>query len=368
VVSFVNPHDVMYFNTDLPGQPVQDTGRLLKRAARTPAHKAYRATWDFAPPVTLKQTFTETGRPRAHGEYQRTWDYVLGHIPPEVDRWKRFHDFYINSIRAVDAQIAVLLGELDALGLSERTIVVFTSDHGDMAGAHGLRGKGPFAYEESIHVPFFVVHPDVPGGQHCRALTSHLDLTPTLLAMAGLTGGRVTDLAGRNLPRKDLMPLLGSPSSAGLHDLRKSILFAYSALCTNDSELARRLSDAVAVGQNPQTVKSSGFRPDLRKRGSVRTVFDGRYKFSRYFSPVERNRPTTIDKLYGHNDVELFDLQTDPQEVKNLASDKHANGSLVLTMSGKLEAAIKEEIGVDDGREMPDVDNLTWSLQEDRLD
>ncbi len=71
---------------------------------------------------------------------------------------------YINCIRAVDAQLLTILKELDALGLSKRTIVIYSSDHSEMGGAHGLRGKGPFAYEESIHLPFHVVHPDVRGG------------------------------------------------------------------------------------------------------------------------------------------------------------------------------------------------------------
>jgi arylsulfatase len=75
-------------------------------------------------------------------------------------------DYYLNCIQAVDAQVAGLLSELDALGLSDRTVVLFTSDHGEMGGAHGLRGKGAFAYEESLHLPFHVIHPDVRGGQN----------------------------------------------------------------------------------------------------------------------------------------------------------------------------------------------------------
>ena len=100
----------------------------------------------------------------------------------------------------------------------------------------------------------------------------------------------------------------------------------------------------------------------MKKRGSVRTVFDGRYKFSRYFAPVERNRPTTIEELYKANDVELFDLQTDPEETVNLAADRETHENLIATMSAKLEAAIKAEIGVDDGREMPEIPKVTWYM------
>jgi arylsulfatase len=368
VVSLVNPHDVMYFNTDLPGQPVQDNDHLLARAAPTPENSFYRATWDAPPPAQWKQPFDEPGRPRAHGEYQKGWDYALGHIPPEEERWHRLNDFYLNSIRAVDLQIANLLAELDALDLTDQTIVVFTADHGEMAGAHGLRGKGPFAYEESIHVPFHVVHPDVRGGHRCASLTSHIDVTPTLLAMAGADRGRIDEIAGRPLPGKDLTPLLNHPASAPVNSLREGVLFTYSGLILNDSELAKRLSDAAAAGKAPQTVMASGFRPNLHKRGSVRTVFDGRYKLTRYFAPVERNPPTTLDELYRHNDVELFDLETDPDEETNLATDGDAQAQLVLEMSAKLERVIKNEIGVDDGREMPKLDDVTWTVQKDRLD
>jgi hypothetical protein len=150
--------------------------------------------------------------------------------------------------------------------------------------------------------------------------------------------------------------------------LRPTVLFTYSSLILNDSELAKRVSDGAAASKAPQTVIASWFRPNLHKRGSVRTVFDGRYKLTRYFAPVERNSPTTLDELYRHNDVELFDLETEPGEETNLASAGNAHAQLVREMSAKLEGVIKNEIGVDDGREMPTLDDVTWTLQRDRLD
>jgi arylsulfatase A-like enzyme len=59
------------------------------------------------------------------------------------------------------------------------------------------------AYEEGIHIPLIIRHPDVSGGQSCRALTSHLDIVPTLLSMAGMSERRRGDAAGRDLPGKD---------------------------------------------------------------------------------------------------------------------------------------------------------------------
>lgn len=148
-----------------------------------------------------------------------------GTSPPEEDRQRRFNDFYINSQRSVDREIARLLDELDALGLTENTIVVFTSDHGEMAGSHGLHGKGPFAYLESIHLPFDLVHPDVKGGQECHTLTGHIDFVPTLLAMAGVSPSQSGELTGRTLPGKDMAPILTKPGAADTDALRDGVLF-----------------------------------------------------------------------------------------------------------------------------------------------
>lgn len=362
-VSLVNPHDIMYFNTDAPGQKVQDTGYLMMHAARAPDHPLYKATWDEPLPGSLLEPLDAPGRPKAHGEFLKMWGHVLGTIPPEPERWRRFNDYYINCTRAVDAELLRLFRELEDLGMADNTIVVFTSDHGEAAGAHGLRGKGPFAYQEALHLPMFMVHPDVKGGQDCRALTGHIDFVPTLLSMAGASKEQTSDFAGRTLAGKDFSSVFTNPGRAGVNDIRESVLFTYSGLATNDSEIFRINAEAKMAGRKPivQLIKE-GYKPDMRKRGSVRTVFDGRYKFSRYFSPLERNAPKNIDELFQWNDVELFDLKTDPNEMKNLAASKAANRELIMKMNAKLEAIIKAEIGADDGREMPNIPTIDWTI------
>jgi arylsulfatase A-like enzyme len=366
-VSLVNPHDVMYFNTDLPGAPVQEVPGLMSRPQRAPDHALYRATWDTPLPPTLHEAFDAPGRPAAHGEFQRVWDVVLGHIPREADRWRRFHDYYINCLRNVDNSLTALLGELDSHGITDRTAVVFTSDHGEMAGAHGLRGKGPFAYKETTHLPLYITHPDVRGGQDCAALSGHIDLVPTLLGMAGVAPGRVAELARRDLPGRDLTPLFANPGGAGVNAVREAALFTYSGIATNDAALWRAVHAARVAGLDPrEELKRQGFQPDLTKRGSLRSIFDGRYRFTRYFAPTQRNRPTGLDELYRWNDVELFDLTADPLETRNLAADRTANATLIEAMRAKLERAILAEIGVDDAREMPDFPRIQWTI--DRVD
>jgi len=129
----------------------------------------------------------------------------------------------------------------------------------------------------------------------------------------------------------------------------------------------RFAAQAVAAGKDPkEEAKRQGVKPDLRKRGSVRSAFDGRYRFTRYFAPIDRNSPATLDELFKWNDVELYDLQADPGEMTNLAADRVANAALISTMNGKLEALIKAEIGKDDGREMPDIAGIDWGV--DRVD
>jgi len=368
-VGLVNPHDIMYFNTDAPGQKIQDTGRLLSHAAPAPHNAMYTADWDVPIPASLAQPFDEPGRPAAHGEFGKAWDYVLGHIPPEEERWRRFNNFYINSIRAVDAQLTAILNELDALGMSDNTVIVYTADHGEAGGAHGLRGKGPFAYEETFHVPMYVVHPDVRGGQTCGALTSHIDIAPSLLALAGADRTRSAEFAGRELPGRDFSALLNDARGAGVHALRDAALFTYSGLASNDGDLMAFIADTMAAGKDPKAEMAAGsFRPNLKKRGTVRSVFDGRYTFSRYFSPTEHHQPANLDELYAYNDLELYDRENDPGERTNLAADRAANGDLVLAMNATLDSIIATEIGVDDGRELPEVDGIDWTLQRKRFD
>lgn len=366
-VSFVNPHDVMYFNTDAPGERVQDTGKLRLQAARAPEHALYKPTWDVPLPDSLRQSFDAPGRPAAHGEFDRIWDYILGHIPPDEARWRRFNDYYINCIRNVDRSVEALLAELQALQLDQNTIVIYTSDHGEMAGAHGLRGKGPFAYQQTNHLPLYVVHPDVAGGQQCKSLSSHIDFVPTMLSMAGVAPDRAADSAGRPLPGKDLSGLLAGPGNQAIDAARPATLFTYSGLASNDSAVFDFAAKAVMAGKDPKLeARQQGFKPDLRKRGHVRSAFDGRYRFTRYFAPVDHNSPATIDELFKWNDVELYDLANDPGETDNLALARAANAEVIATMNAKLEAVIKSEIGKDDGHELPDIAGVTWGL--DKVD
>ena len=71
-----------------------------------------------------------------------------------------------------------------------------------------------------------------------------------------------------------------------------------------------------------------------------------------YFSPFDFNTPTTIEQLLAHNDIQLFDLRNDPDELHNLGADPVTNEGLIMELNARLNRLIEREIGVDDGQEL----------------
>lgn len=125
---------------------------------------------------------------------------------------------YYATVEFMDEQVGRLLAELDRLGLRERTVVIFTSDHGFHLGEHGLWQKTTL-FEESLRVPLLIAAPgfDPSAGARCDALVELTDLYPTIVDLAGVSGQAPANLAGRSL-----RPLLENPAQT---DFRE---FAYS--------------------------------------------------------------------------------------------------------------------------------------------
>jgi arylsulfatase A-like enzyme len=360
-VNIVNPHDVTYLNSDLPGKPVQGAKHAMT-ILPVPTTELYQATWDNYPlPASRTQALDAPGRPKAHKLYQEIWDLLMGEWPNEDRRWRLLLDYYFNCMRDSDENVAAVMQGLKDSGMEENTIVIFTADHGELGGSHQMRGKGTTAYKEQNHIPLMIIHPAYPGGKECQAITSQIDLATTILAMTGKDPASIQK-AAEGLKGRDLTPLFKEPEKAKVDSARPAALFNFNMLMFTSWEWAQRTYTWLMAGKvsDPRAEQIlRAHEPNFSNRVGIRSVWDGRYRFSRYFSPLHFNTPTTLEELIAKNDLELFDLQNDPDEMNNLAMDPQKNGALILAMNQIMNQRIAEEVGIDDGRFLP-IRNGQW--------
>ncbi len=240
------------------------------------------------------------------------------------EAWRVYQNYYFNCVRDGDRHVVTLLDALDRFGLADDTIVVLT---GELGGAHGKRGKGADIYKEDVRAPLIVGHPDAAGGTTTDALAGAVDLAPTLLGFAG------TDAAGRaerfpDLVGVDVAAAVADPAARTERDARGH-LFGYMT----------------AGGLTPE-----GPDPNApARRGLIRGVHDRRWKLARYFAPAEHHVPRDRETLVAHNDLELYDLEADPDEIVDLAFEPEPHRALILEINAKVNALIEREIGADDG-------------------
>jgi len=181
------------------------------------------------------------------------------HLRDRETRAKNIAAMY-GMMTMLDAYIGKILDHLDELGLTEDTLIVFTSDHGDFLGQHGLTAKALHHYDDLLRVPLIASLPgEIPAGSVNADLQSTVDLAPTFLCFAGLP-----------VPRR----------MTGL-DMRRN-------WCGDHSAARRHV--LVENHHNPTTFHAE-------------TLINDRYKLTAY-----RNA------TYG----ELFDLAADPGELVNL--------------------------------------------------
>ena len=168
--------------------------------------------------------FVSWGPP--HDPYQampkeyKTFDPREIRLPPncaDEQRWREDIAGYYSHVEALDRDFARLLAALDQSGRADDTIVVFTSDHGDMLGSQGKQKKQK-PWDESVHVPFVLRYPRrVAPGRRTDVPINVADIMPTLLGLAGVAAPRRlegADLSGVVLGRKT-----EGPTSAFLANL-----------------------------------------------------------------------------------------------------------------------------------------------------
>jgi arylsulfatase A-like enzyme len=354
-VNFVNPHDTMYFDSDTGAENIQGKKHGLG-IARAPDDELYRATWDSVPlPASRHQSFDAPGRPKAHLLYQESIDLLVGAWPDEDRRWRALRNYYFNAIRDCDVKVGRLMQALQDNGMAANTIVVFTADHGELGGNHQMRGKGTNTYRQQNHLPLMIVHPAFPGGKQCEALTSQLDLTPTILGLTG-KGAAARTKAAEGLRGKDFSQLLRNPEAAGPKSVRSASLFNFDMLSYSAPIWAGMMIDTRKFKTKPpaqQEEMLAAHPPDFWNRTAIRSIWDGRYRFARYFSPMQFNTPGSLEELFRLNDVEVYDLQADPEEMNNLALDPKKNGDLIVALNQETNRRIADEVGIDDGQFLP---------------
>ena len=114
---------------------------------------------------------------------------------------------YFGMISLVDHNVGRILSVLNDEGMSENTIIVFTSDHGDLLGDHGLYQKGPMPYEGLINVGAIISGPDIPAGQRISEPVSTLDLAATFYDYADTS-------SSMEIQSRTLRPLLEKRAGA----------------------------------------------------------------------------------------------------------------------------------------------------------
>jgi arylsulfatase A-like enzyme len=177
-------------------------------------------------------------------------------------------------ITMIDDAVGRILLALERHGLAESTIIVFTSDHGDFMGDHGLLFKHPLHYQGLIRVPFIWAEPGARAAQRCEALAGTLDIARTVLARAGIA-------PANGMEGRSLLPHV-------------------------EGDEGRVAPDALLIEEEGQRV-FGGFATPVRCRTLV----------------TQRWRMTLYD---GVSWGELYDLAEDPQETHNLWAEAASRG------------------------------------------
>lgn len=240
-VSLTNPHDIAWYPnctygsllTSVRPQPGEDLPLKVSEFDALPPNFE---VWPNAGLPGNSGVPGAQGKPTLQEFFWALEELQAGIMPPnpsgpvEEKRWHQLLDLYVQLTKYVDQQIGDVLNLLknlkdsegNLLGLEENTIIVFTADHGEYGGSHGLRNKGFAVYEESIHVPLYVYDPTetfIPAemrGTTRNQFTSHVDLLPLLMTLAGggsewRTKPQYAHLAGR----ADLAAMLNNPDAPG---------------------------------------------------------------------------------------------------------------------------------------------------------
>ena len=223
----------------------------------------------------------------------------------ELDEWKyqNYIRDYMSVIKSVDESVGRVLDYLDSHGLTDNTIIVYTSDQGFYMGEHGWFDKR-FMYEESLRTPLLIAYPGhIQPGSVCNKLVQNIDYAPTFLDLAGIS-------KPKELPGRSLTPLFKAGDK--VKGWRNSIYYHYYDYPTyhmvrkHDGVRTDRYKLIHFYGEGGlDAVKENKYQrqPGTREHGCMTYLTS-----LGYFEPK--------DSAVNYN--ELYDLQADPHELNNL--------------------------------------------------
>lgn len=272
------------------------------------------------------------------------WPQNLWQVAPlpyksaaRAEEWLLAHlQAYVYFQYLVNLEIDKVLANLERNGLMDSTIVIFTSDHGEMGGAHGGQiEKWHNAYRETIHVPFIVssplVNPELCQMRDIDFVTSHIDLAPTLLGLAGygkaeqsalkplILGHEVHELPGRDLSRSiyDASAPKGTGEPAGVLFVTQDDI----TLPTDRSNLPatfvsylKIVKDAIAQGKQRTT------EGPIAQPNHIYAYCEEAWKLVRYIDGRRADATSDNTNDFEPDQWELYCLGKDPGENINLVS------------------------------------------------
>jgi arylsulfatase A-like enzyme len=216
---------------------------------------------------------------------------------------RRMRTGYLASIALFDLEVGRVLAALDEKGIADNTLVLFTSDHGDMLGDHRLLVKGAFFYDPGVRVPLLIRWPNAfQGGRRIRQVVQPHDLAATALAAAGWKRGDIDEAMPES---QSLLPACGGAGA----QLRNSAICCYrNSGIFDDGNYADPPIHATMLREE-------------------------RYKLNIYHSPLTAS---------GNVEGELYDMAEDPSELRNLWEDKQS-ASIRQRMSDRLLAWLSRQ-------------------------
>lgn len=253
-------------------------------------HEPYQAAEPYASmydPDTIQMPPWRENEFLEKPERQQVFHELFGFTELPDRRFREVRAMYYGMVRQIDDHVGRVLDALDARGLTENTIILFTSDHGDYAGEHRLLGKSNAYYDALTRVPLLLSWPGrLPSGETREELVSLVDVMPTMLRLLEIE----EPAAVQGQPMPGAIP--GAPA-------RRAVFCEYGA-----GGPPVTLADVAML--SPEERSGAGW-PLLRQREA-----HGRGKMVR-----TRNWKYVHDAT-GEVD-ELYDLVNDPWELENLA-------------------------------------------------